>query len=106
MRGREDEERKKEGERKREQAEFGVGGDRQCVQKVKKVNSDVQQWGMGNRVSHQKVPDARKARGFQDPTGMTLAEILKKWGEHLQRQYPEVRHCHWLRGGATHPSKI
>ena len=31
---------------------------------------------MGNRDSNQKVPDARKARGFQDPPGMTLAEIL------------------------------
>jgi hypothetical protein len=28
--------------------------------------------------SHQKVPDARKARDSQDPTGMTLAEIPNK----------------------------
>ena len=36
---------------------------------------------MGDRElegSHQKVPDARKARGSQDPTGMTLAEIPNK----------------------------
>ena len=25
--------------------------------------------------NHQKIPDARKARGSQDPTGMTLGEI-------------------------------
>jgi hypothetical protein len=30
-------------------------------------------WG-----THQKVPEAKKARGFQDPTGMTLAEIPNK----------------------------
>ena len=33
-------------------------------------------WGIGS--SHQQVPDARKARGSQDPTGMTLAEIPNK----------------------------
>jgi hypothetical protein len=27
------------------------------------------------RVSYQKVPDARTAKGTQDPTGMTLAKI-------------------------------
>jgi hypothetical protein len=31
-------------------------------------------WETGG--SHQKLPGARKARGFQDPPGMTLAEIL------------------------------
>jgi hypothetical protein len=34
---------------------------------------DGELWG-----SHQKVPDARKARGSQDPTGMTLVEIPNK----------------------------
>jgi hypothetical protein len=33
-------------------------------------------WGTGG--SNQKVPDARKARAFQDPMAMTLAEILNK----------------------------
>ena len=33
-------------------------------------------WGIGG--SHQKVPDTRKARGFQDPMRMTLAEIPNK----------------------------
>ena len=28
--------------------------------------------------SHEKVSDARKARGSQDPMGMTLAEIPNK----------------------------
>jgi hypothetical protein len=30
-------------------------------------------------LSHQKVPDARKARGSQDLTEKTLAEIPNKW---------------------------
>jgi hypothetical protein len=30
---------------------------------------------MGNWVSNQKVPDAKKARTTQNPTVMTLAEI-------------------------------
>jgi hypothetical protein len=33
---------------------------------------------MGNAVSQQKVPEARYARGCQDQTGMTLAEIPNK----------------------------
>ena len=31
--------------------------------------------GGGKRGSQQKVPDARKANGSQDKTGMTLAEM-------------------------------
>lgn len=34
--------------------------------------------GWGTVDSHQKVPDARKTRGSQDPTGMRLAEMLNK----------------------------
>jgi hypothetical protein len=33
-------------------------------------------WGTG--VSNQKVPDSRKARGSQDPTGMRLVEMPNK----------------------------
>jgi hypothetical protein len=33
---------------------------------------------MGNSVSQQKVPDAKKAKGSQDTTGMILAEIPSK----------------------------
>jgi hypothetical protein len=33
---------------------------------------------MGTGDSHQKVPDARKAKGSQGPTSMTLAEIPNK----------------------------
>jgi hypothetical protein len=33
-------------------------------------------WGTGS--SQQKIPDARKSKGSQDPMGMTLAEILNK----------------------------
>ena len=34
------------------------------------------EWGTGG--SHQKVPDARKARVFQDPKGLRLAEMPNK----------------------------
>ena len=34
--------------------------------------------GGGKRGSQQKVPDARKANGSQDKTGMTLAEMLNQ----------------------------
>jgi hypothetical protein len=38
------------------------------------------EWGTGD--SNQKVPDARRARAFNDSTGVTLAEIChKKEGE-------------------------
>lgn len=33
---------------------------------------------MGNGGNHQQVPEARKVRGSQDPTGVTLAEMLNK----------------------------
>ena len=33
-------------------------------------------WGTGG--SQQKVPDARKTRGSQDPTGVALAEITNE----------------------------
>ena len=33
-------------------------------------------WGTG--ISHQEVPDTRDPRGFQDPTGITLAKIPNK----------------------------
>jgi hypothetical protein len=40
---------------------------------------------MGAGGSNQKVPDARKARASQNPTGMTLAEIPHKGeGEHVE----------------------
>jgi hypothetical protein len=31
--------------------------------------------------SHEKVQNARKERGFQDPTDMRLAEMPNKWEE-------------------------
>ena len=34
--------------------------------------------GIGNRGNQQKVPDVKKARGSQDPMGITLAEIPNK----------------------------
>jgi hypothetical protein len=40
-------------------------------------------WGSGD--SHQQVPDARHARGSQDPTAMTLAEMsIKGDGESVK----------------------
>jgi hypothetical protein len=46
--------------------------------------------GLGSGGSHQKLPDVRKARGSQDLTGRTLAEISNKGGkrtcrDHMQR---------------------
>jgi hypothetical protein len=43
-----------------------------------KLIRGVKQWGWGTECCHQKVPDARKAREFQDTTGLTLAEIPNK----------------------------
>ena len=57
------------------------------------------EWGTGG--SHQKVPDARKTRGSQDPIGMRLVEILNK-GE--GEPYPEVRQGPCLGDVATHSS--
>ena len=34
--------------------------------------------GWGARVSHQKVPDDRKARVSQNPKGMRIAEMTNK----------------------------
>jgi hypothetical protein len=56
------------------------------------------EWGTGG--SNQKVPDARKARASQDPTGMTLAKIpYKGEGEPV-----ETISMPWLRDRVTHPS--
>jgi hypothetical protein len=50
----------------------------------------------------QKVPDARKARGSQALTGMTLAEISNKVGrEPISTGQAQPQ----LRDGATHPSQ-
>jgi len=51
---------------------------------VTSSHRDVYSGRWGSEVSLQKVPDARKARGYQDPVGMTLAEILNK-GEIVSR---------------------
>ena len=41
--------------------------------------------GMGTGSSHQKVPDARKVSGSQDPVGVRLAEIpIKGEGEPVE----------------------
>ena len=60
-------------------------------------------WGAWG--SKQKVQDARKARAFQDPMGMTLAEMPPQRGggtrqDHIQR----LGIVSQLRDGATHPS--
>ena len=47
-------------------------------------------WGTSS--SLKKVPDAKKARGFQDPVGITLAEIPTKGEKEPKRLYSEVRH--------------
>jgi hypothetical protein len=71
--------------------ESGMGGD---VQMVRKMNR-----GMGAGGSDQKGPDARKARASQDPTGMTLAEILHKGYESVRIQ--RFAMAPWLRDRAT-----
>ena len=48
-------------------------------------------WGTGG--SNQKVPDARKARASQDPTGMTLAEVPHK-GEEEPVHLPHMMDKH------------
>ena len=68
-----------ERERKNSDPGSDVGGDKGEIQRVRKLNREVcsnGRWGTGG--SNHKVPDARKANVFQKPTGMILAEILKK----------------------------
>lgn len=48
------------------------------IQRVRKLNEVSGSWGWGTGGSHKKVPDARKARGSQNLTGLTLAEIPNK----------------------------
>jgi hypothetical protein len=48
------------------------------------------EWGAGG--INNKVPDARKARAFQDPSEMTLAEIPHKWEGEPVENMPGVRH--------------
>jgi hypothetical protein len=55
-----------------------VGGDEGYVQTVRKLSRYVAMGGWGTGSGHQKVPEARKARGSQDSTGMRLAEIPKR----------------------------
>ena len=61
--------------------------------------------GRGNRDSQQKVPDSRKARGSQDPKGMTLSEIPNKGEREPVEKYPQVKHDPRLRNGVTHASQ-
>jgi hypothetical protein len=81
MGGRDSHERTSEKERKGE----GNGGQDQVWEEIREkyrgsgnwtevCNNG--RWRAGG--SHQQVSDARKARGSQDPTGMTLAEIPNK----------------------------
>ena len=65
-------------EEERRGAGSGVGGDRWDVQRVRKLNRGMQQWGVGTVGSQQKVLDARKATGSQVTMGMTLAETPNK----------------------------
>ena len=57
-------------------------------------------WETGG--SHQKVPDARNARGSQDQTVMELAEIPNRGERDGVRPYLEARHRPWLKDRATH----
>jgi hypothetical protein len=48
------------------------------IQRVRKLSRGVYQWEWGIQGRQQKVPETRKARGYQDTTGMTLAKIPNK----------------------------
>ena len=54
---------KEEGERVSDQVSEEMGD----LQRVKKLNRSVYSGGWETGGSHQKVPDTRKVRGFQDP---------------------------------------
>jgi hypothetical protein len=47
------------------------------IQRIRNLNKGGS-GGQGTRGSHQQVPDARKAKGSQDPTGMRSAEMPNK----------------------------
>jgi hypothetical protein len=80
------------------QEEMRVRGERGQGQVWDKKRSDVQRVrkqryiarGDGELGSHQKVPDASKARSSQYPTGMT-GEIPNKGEEELVETISEVR---------------
>jgi hypothetical protein len=59
----------------------GVGGDKGDVQRVRKLTEVCSNGGW--KTGYQKVPDARKAKASQDPTGMTLAEMPHKGRRNL-----------------------
>jgi hypothetical protein len=57
-------------------AKSGVGGDAGKVQRIRKLKWRYVVVGDGElRETTKKSSDSRKARGFQDPMGMTLAEM-------------------------------
>ena len=56
-----------------------MGGDGGDVQRVRKLNREIcSNGGWGTGCGNHKVPDARKARGSQDPRGMGLAEMSNR----------------------------
>jgi hypothetical protein len=51
---------------------------RRCGDEIQKVRKLTEVYSNGGRGTGQKVPDARKGRGSQEPTGMALADIPNK----------------------------
>jgi hypothetical protein len=52
---------------------------------VRKSNINMQQIGWGTGDSHWRVPDTRKTWVFQDPMGITLAEMSREGGDRTWR---------------------
>ena len=67
---------RKEGKRKKK-GRIWYGRWRRCTE-GQKIEQRCVALGIGNRGNQQKVPDVKKARGSQDPMGITLAEIPNK----------------------------
>jgi hypothetical protein len=59
--------------REKKSSGSGIRGDRDDILMVRNFNRDMQHWRYGTTVSNQQIPDAKMARGFQDPTWMRLA---------------------------------
>lgn len=53
----------------------GMARDSREVPRVREIKRICNSVGFGTQGSHQKVPGAKEARGSEDPSGLTLAEI-------------------------------
>lgn len=63
-----------EGREREKRAGSNMGRDRREVQRARRINRNIQQWGSENGGLSTRS-DARNDRCSQDPMGMTLIEI-------------------------------